>query len=131
MNSHSPLILPENYEVLITDIQDNDLKSIGDSLGVRRLDETEKQLDIFIEEGMIVKVATLPQGFDPDLFVRKNGIAAFKQKIEEAQNLFDYKLDILKSRHNIKEAEGKAKIASDILPTIKKFKNSVTKLRKF
>ena len=43
MNSQSPLILPENYEVLITDIQDNDLKSIGDRMGVRRLDETEKQ----------------------------------------------------------------------------------------
>ena len=42
MNSQSPIVLPENYEVLITDIQDNDLKSIGDRLGVHRLEETEK-----------------------------------------------------------------------------------------
>ncbi|MBM3246614.1 MAG: DNA primase [Candidatus Omnitrophica bacterium] len=86
---------------------------------------TLRSLDIFIEEGINVKVASLPQGFDPDSFVRKNGAAAFKVKIKEAQNLFDYKLNILKARHNIKEPEGKARIASDMLPTIKKFKNLI------
>jgi len=86
-----------------------------------------RSLDIFIEEGMDVKVVSLPQGFDPDLFVRKNGIAALQKRIAEAQNLFDYKINILKNRHNIKEAEGKARIACEMLPTIKKFKNSILK----
>lgn len=53
MNSQSPLILPENYEVLITDIQDNDLKSIGDRLGVHRLEETEKQYATFPVQGIM------------------------------------------------------------------------------
>ncbi len=86
-----------------------------------------RSLDIFIEEEMNVKVVSLPQGFDPDLFVRKYGIAALQKKIEEAQNLFDYKINILKNRHDIKEAEGKARIACEMLPTIKKFKNSILK----
>ncbi len=86
-----------------------------------------RSLDIFIEEGMNVKVVSLPQGFDPDLFVREYGIVALQKKIEEAQNLFDYKINILKSRHDIKEAEGKARIACEMLPTIKKFKNSILK----
>ena len=43
MNSHSPLILPDKYEVLITDIQDDDLKSIGDRLGFRRLSHANIQ----------------------------------------------------------------------------------------
>lgn len=88
---------------------------------------TIRTLDIFIEEGMNVRVVSLPQGFDPDLFVRKNGIDAFKEKIKQAQNLFDYKLRVLKSRCNFNEIEGKAKIASEILPTINKFKNAVLK----
>ena len=86
---------------------------------------TLRSLDIFIDEGMNVKVVSLPLGFDPDSFVRKNGIAHLKEKLNQAENLFDYKLKILKSRHNIKEAEGKAKIAGEMLPTLKKFKNSI------
>lgn len=88
---------------------------------------TLRTLDIFIEEGMDVKVASLPEGFDPDLFVRKNGIESFKAKIADAEELFEYKLRILKSRHSIKEVQGKAKIASLMLPTINRFKNAIIK----
>jgi DNA primase len=88
---------------------------------------TLRTLDIFIEEGMNVKVVSLPEGLDPDSFVRKNGIQNFKDKINRAENLFDYKLRILKSRYSIKEIEAKAKIALEMLPTINKFKNAVLK----
>jgi len=88
---------------------------------------TLRTLDIFIEEGMNVKVVSLPEGFDPDLFVRKNGIDNFKEIINKAENLLDYKLRILKSRYNIKEIEAKARISSEMLPTINKFKNTVLK----
>jgi hypothetical protein len=47
MNSHSALVLPDKYEVLITDIQDTDLQSIGDRLGVRRLSMADgKDVDL-------------------------------------------------------------------------------------
>jgi len=88
---------------------------------------TLRTLDIFIEEGLGVKVVSLPKGFDPDLFVLKSGIAKFKQEIAQAQNLFDYKLKILKSRYDFMQIEGKAKIATEMLPTINKFKNAVLK----
>lgn len=86
---------------------------------------TLRTLDMFIEEGVNVKVVSLPQGCDPDLYVRKDGIEKFKEKIENAQNLFEYKLGVLKERYNIKESQGKASIASEMLPTIKKLKNSI------
>jgi hypothetical protein len=41
--------------------------------------------------------------------VRKKGIKEFEEKIAQAKNLFDYKLDILKSRFNHRDIEGKAK----------------------
>jgi DNA primase len=59
--------------------------------------------------------------------VREQGIESFKQKIDGAQNLFDYKLGILKTRHNFKDIDGKAKIAASMLETINKFKNAVLK----
>jgi len=88
---------------------------------------TLRSLDIFIEEGLDVRVVTLPEGSDPDIFVRKHGIDNLKEKIESAQSLFDYKLKILKSRYNIKEIQGKANIASSMILTINKFKDAVLK----
>ncbi|MDP3731689.1 MAG: DNA primase [Candidatus Omnitrophota bacterium] len=88
---------------------------------------TLRTLDIFIEEGMNVKVVSLPEGFDPDLFVRKNGMGSFKEKINQAENLFDYKLRILKSRHSIKDIEAKALISFEMLLTINRFKNAILK----
>lgn len=88
---------------------------------------TLRSLDIFIEEEMSVKVATLTKGLDPDLFVRKNGINSFKEKIANAENLFDYKLRALKSRYNYRDIEGKAKIAHQMLATLSKIKNAVLK----
>lgn len=88
---------------------------------------TLRSLDILIEEDMSVKVVTLPPGFDPDLFVRKFGCAAFKQKIDGAQDLFDYKMQVLKSRHDPKEIDGKVKISRQMLETIGKIGNSVLK----
>ncbi len=88
---------------------------------------TLRSLDIFIEEGMNVSVVTLPKTFDPDLFVREHGIESLKDKISQAHNLFDYKLNILKARFKTKDIEDKAKIASSMLETINKFKNAVLK----
>jgi len=88
---------------------------------------TLRTLDIFIEEGMNVRVVSLPQGFDPDLFVRKNGIDNLETKVRQAQDLFDYKLAVLRSRYDSREVEGKVKISSEMLLTINKFKNAVSK----
>ncbi len=84
-----------------------------------------RALDIFIEEGVNVKVVSLPEGFDPDSFVREKGIDSFKEKINNAEKLFDYKLMVLKSQYNAKDIEGKAKISSEMLVTINKFNNAV------
>lgn len=88
---------------------------------------TLRSLDIFIEEEMNVKIVTLPGGLDPDLFVRKHGECAFRDKIVHAQNMLDYKLEVLKSRYNTKEIDGVAKVSSLMLETIAKFKNAVLK----
>jgi len=86
---------------------------------------TLRSLDLFIEEEMNVKVASLPEGFDPDLFVRKRGIKAFKETIEQAQNLFDYKLKILKSRFKSNDIQSKTKISVSMLETLSKIKNAI------
>jgi DNA primase len=84
-----------------------------------------RSLDIFIEEEMSVKIVSLPAGFDPDSFVRKNGVDSLKEKISKAQNLFDYKLGVLKSRFNYRNIDEKAKIAQAMLESLAKIKDAV------
>lgn len=88
---------------------------------------TLRNLDIFVEEEMNVKIVTLPKGTDPDSFVSKNGVERLKEKIKSAENLFDYKIKVLKSRHNTVTIEGKALVCAEMLLTIAKFKNAVLK----
>lgn len=88
---------------------------------------TLRGLDLLLEEDVDVKIFCLPTGFDPDSFVREFGIEKFKEGITEAKGLYEYKLDLLKSRYPEDSPEDKAKIISEMLPTISKFKNSVLK----
>jgi DNA primase len=88
---------------------------------------TLRSLDIFVEEEVNVKVVSLSKGFDPDSFVRKNGIECFHKEIKSASSLFDYKLKVLKSRYDIKDIMNKAMVSSLMFETINKFKNAILK----
>jgi len=88
---------------------------------------TLRSLDIFVEEEVTVRVVSLSKGFDPDLFVRKNGIGVFSKEVNAAAGLFDYKLAVLRSRYDTKEITNKAKVSSLMLETINKFKNAILK----
>lgn len=88
---------------------------------------TLRSLDIFVEEEVNVKVVSLSKGFDPDSFVRKNGIESFRKEIKNAVNLFDYKLTVLKSRYDIGDIMNKAKVSNLMFETINKFKNAILK----
>lgn len=84
-----------------------------------------RSLDILIDEGMEVKIARLAQNEDPDSFIKKFGKKAFEECILTALTLFDFKLRILIDRYSVNSLEGKAKIVSEMLPTINRFQHAV------
>jgi len=86
-----------------------------------------RSLDLLIEEGMNVKVASLSKGEDPDSFIRKFGVEKFEECISTAKSLFDYKIDSLLGKYDRKTIDGRTKIASEMLTTINKFDNAVTR----
>ena len=86
-----------------------------------------RTLDILVEEDMQVKVAALSEGRDPDSFIREYGAQAFRERIQKAQTIFDYKFSFLTKLYDIKTLEGKAKLAQEMLITIGKFDNAILK----
>ncbi|MBI3317999.1 MAG: DNA primase [Candidatus Omnitrophica bacterium] len=86
---------------------------------------TLRGLDLFLEAQMRVKVAALPAGFDPDSLIRKQGMEAFLKVIQESQDLFDYKLGLLRRRFDPNDLEGRVRICEEMLPTIKRVPNAI------
>ncbi|MBF0504139.1 MAG: DNA primase [Candidatus Omnitrophica bacterium] len=86
-----------------------------------------RSLDLLIDEGMNVRVATLAQDEDPDSFIRQQGLEAFRARIKDAQSILDFKFNWLKGQYGLATVEGKSKISQELLLTIGRFKNEVAK----
>lgn len=87
-----------------------------------------RSLDVLLEEGMNVRVATLGvQDQDPDSFVRTYGVEKFQERIDQAESLFDFKLKFLIKRCGLETIENRAKISGEMLLTIDKFKDMIVK----
>jgi DNA primase len=50
----------------------------------------ERSLDALLQNDLIVRVAEMPAGEDPDSLVRKNGREEFETRVSGARNFFDY-----------------------------------------
>ena len=50
----------------------------------------ERSLDALLQNDLIVRVAQMPVGADPDSLVRREGKEAFERRIAEARDFFDY-----------------------------------------
>ena len=94
----------------------------GDEAG---LEASLRALEIFLGQNIIVRVATMPPGHDPDSWVRKAGREAFEKIIQDAPSMIDFKLNILLKRFSGKTEKDKLQITKLMLPTIGQLKNAV------
>lgn len=73
-----------------------------------------------MQDGWQVRFLFLPQGEDPDSFVRKHGKAEFNKQLIAAQSLPDFFLNHLASQVNLTHLEGKARLAKLAVPLLNK-----------
>ena len=86
-----------------------------DSAGVAA---TERSLEILLEEGLACRVLALPGGLDPDAFIRREGPAAYGERLKTAPNYLDYVAERAASSHDLRTPEGKVAAANAVLPYI-------------
>jgi DNA primase len=96
----------------------------GDAAGI---EASLRALEVFLDQDIIVKIAKMPEGHDPDSWVRKAGKEGFEKIIHQAPSMIDFKLDILLSRHQSQGEKGKLLVISEVLPTLSRLKNTVLK----
>ncbi|OOR99828.1 DNA primase [Haemophilus paracuniculus] len=74
----------------------------------------------FLHDGRQLKFIFLPDGEDPDTFVRSQGKQGFEQYLEQALSLSDFLFESLLAQVDLSSKEGKSKLASLAIPLIKR-----------
>ncbi len=87
----------------------------GDGAGQKA---TLRGLDILKNEGLDVRVVSLPDGLDPDDVVKKFGAEAYGQLLEESLPLVDFKIKHLKSEYNLSNVSEKRKYLNEAIKVI-------------
>lgn len=83
---------------------------------------------ILVEQGLYVRVATLPSGLDPDEFVTEYGAEEFKNIAKNAPDLMDFQINLLLKKSGSKmDAQTKTNIAAQLSETINKQPDEIIK----
>jgi DNA primase len=88
---------------------------------------TERTLGLLVEEEFTVKVLTLEQGFDPDLYIRRKGKEAYGEALRHSQKYFDYLIERARSQFPVRSAEGKVKAVNYLLPHIQRVPSRIVR----
>lgn len=83
--------------------------------------------EIALESGLATRVASVPEGKDPDEFLHAKGLEAFKAALDAAVDLVAFKTELLIKRAGELTPEAKSAIAKDVLATIVRCPDEILK----
>lgn len=87
---------------------------------------TRRAIAIARETGLKLRIATLPDGKDPDEYIKQHGANAWEDVIAMAQNVLDYRLDEIIAAHDATSTDGKNMIVQEFVPEIMQTDNAIT-----
>jgi DNA primase len=82
----------------------------ADNAGLAAVEKAYRQL---APEGLGVRVVEMPAGEDPDSFLKKHGVDAFRLLLENAKEFFDFKLERAKATGLFNNAAARAVALTD------------------
>jgi DNA primase len=88
---------------------------------------TERTLGLLVEEEFNIRVLTLEQGFDPDLYIRRKGKDSYSEALRASQKYFDYLIDRARTNFPVRSPEGKKNAVNYLLPHIQRVPNAIVR----
>jgi len=88
---------------------------------------TERTLGLLVEEEFQIKVLTLDQGFDPDLYIRRKGKEAYGAALKNSQKYFDYLIERARAQFPVRSGEGKDKAVKYLLPHVQRVPSRIVR----
>ena len=83
------------------------------------LQATFRSGDELLRQGVAVRVVTLPEGEDPDTFVKAHGAAALTARLRDAIDVFERKIQLLERAGMFGELHKKRRALDRLLPTVR------------
>ena len=92
-------------------------------------DAAVKTATLFIEAGIAVRLVRLPEGEDPDSFIRTKGADAFQSLMKNAVSAVEFQVAVLASRSDTRTEIGTVRAAKAVLETIRHSPNAVQRAK--
>jgi DNA primase len=87
----------------------------------------ERSLGLLVGEDFEIRVLTLEQGHDPDLYIRKKGAEAYAAALRGSQKYFDYLIERARTMFPVRTAEGKVKAVNYLLPHVQRVPSRIVR----
>jgi DNA primase len=84
----------------------------------------ERSLALLVSEDFEIRIVTLEQGYDPDLYVRRKGAPAYGAALQSSQKYFAYLIERAQAQFP-RTAEGKVKAVNYLLPHIQRIPSRI------
>lgn len=84
-----------------------------------------RSLPLLLEEDMTGKIITLPEGEDPDIFLRKRGKKEFERLISNPISLLDFFFERLTKVYDLRRLEGKLGMAKEAIAILNKIPDGI------
>ncbi len=86
----------------------------------------KRALPLFVEMGLLAKAVSLPQGEDPDSYIKQHGAEKLKHLIDNAPTLFEQVVHFTKTQFSADMA-GKIEIMRRLIPILREVKDHAEK----
>jgi DNA primase len=86
---------------------------------------TMRGLDILEKAGCNIRVLIIPDGKDPDDYIRNNGPEKFKNLVDRAISLLDYKIRAEKNMYSLDTVDDRLKLLNSIADILAAHDNSI------
>jgi DNA primase len=87
----------------------------------------ERAFVILAPIGLIVKVAPLPKGEDPDSLIRGQGPEAFQATLDASRDFFDHMIDYASSNRDLNETREKTRFAGEMASMIRLLESNIAR----
>jgi len=115
-------LTPQHVSILRRYVAEVVLVFDGDEAGRAA---AERSVELFLEQDVDVRVVLLPAGRDPcDLLVAE-GRDAFLERLSEATDVFDLKMEMIAGRHDLSRVRGREAAIEEVLETLTKTARAV------
>jgi len=77
-----------------------------------------RSAEILLTAGLSIRIASLPEGEDPDSLIQAGGVNAFQQILDTATSALTFQIRVLRSREDLSNEASLIRAAREVLQTI-------------